>query len=168
MAAPVLPITELAQLAQVKDDFFPASFVTNAKCIFDHDHKDIKTILNDKDLVTLKNIRNALLNGVEQLFPSFPAKSGLPRMNSDESIFIQDILLLGASIAKKSPTEHLDRIYVSIQEQQDALDLSGLDLSDGSVMITVVTGLLQTVESIKRKLNEQINDNELQKKTMNC
>ena len=30
-------------------------------------------------------------------------------------------------------------------------------------MITVVTGLLQTVESIKRKLNEQINDNELQK-----
>ena len=163
MAAPVLPITELAQLAQVKDDFFPASFVTNAKCIFDHDHNDIKKILNDKDLVTLKNIRNALLTGVEQLFPSFPAKLGLPRMNSDKSIFIQDILLLGASIAKQSPTEHLYRIYVSTQEQQDALDISGLDLSDGSVMITVVTGLLQTVESIKRKLNEQINDNELQR-----
>ena len=101
MAAPVLPITELAQLAQVKDDFFPASFVTNAKCIFDHDHNDIKKILNDKDLVTLKNIRNALLTGVEQLFPSFPAKLALPRTISDKGIFIQDILLLGASIAKK-------------------------------------------------------------------
>ena len=164
MASPrPLTIVELAQLTQFKDETFPQTFIANANCVFDHDHNDIKTILNARDIGTLKQIRDALLIEIEKLFPRFPAMSALSRTETPDDIpvYIQDILLLGASFAKRSQAIHLSNIYAPAHFYQDELDLSQLDLTDMAVLVPVVQSLMQNVESNNRKIAKLSHDNEL-------
>ena len=163
MASPrPLTIVELAQLTQFKDEIFPQTFIANATCVFDHDHNDIKTILNARDVGTLKLIRDALLIEIEKLFPNFPAMSALSRTETPDDIpvYIQDILLLGASFAKQSQAIHLASIYVPAQIYQDELDLSQLDLTDMAVLVPIVKRLMQNVESNNRKIAKISSENE--------
>ena len=158
MSAPVITITELAQITQVKEEFLPMAFTANVKCIFDHDHKDIKTTLMGHNVATLKVIRDTLLAQIEQKFPQFPAKNSLSRTDSDKCAYIQDILLLGASVAKNAPVEHLEHVYVTIPEYQASLDFSGMDLTN---MPAVIKELMRIVEDHDRKLSKITNDYEL-------
>ena len=158
MAMPSITITELAQVTQVKDEFLPTAFIANAKCIFDHDHKDIETILMGLNLATLNVIRDNLLMQIEQMFPKFPAKNGLSRSNSDKCSYVQDILLLGASVAKNAPAEHLEHVYVKVVEYQESVDFTKIDINN---VPAVIKDLIRIVEDHNHKLSKLTNDYEL-------
>ena len=133
MAATPLTISHIDQLAQCLDQSLPSIYLHNAECIFNSDHDDLTRILDPKTPTILKNIRQSQLKKVEELHPKYKTEYAHNRtVRSDKHDLVQDILLLGKTLAVKSPVKELDNLVYAFPEETDEFDT--LDLSDPTVL----------------------------------
>ena len=125
MAATPLTISHIDQLAQCLDQSLPSIYLHNAECIFNSDHDDLTKILDSKTPTILMKIRQPQLKKVEEVHPKYKADYAHNRtVRSDKHDLVQDILLLGKTIAVKSPVKELDNLVYAFPEEIDTLDLS--------------------------------------------
>ena len=133
MASTPITITHIDQLSQCSDQSLPPIYVHNAECISNTSNNDLTKILDPKTPKILMNVRKAQLNKVEELHPKYKAKyAHIRSTRTDKHEIIQDILLLGDTLATKSPVTNLDSLVYALPEETDKVD--ALDLSDPAIL----------------------------------
>ena len=107
--APTITITDLADLNFIKDGHYANIFSQNLKQVFNYSSVVIKKILNDRDHEILKDLRDMLVKQVAETYESYAGKLPIDRRTKQK--VIDDILLLGDTVAKNQITANLDSVY---------------------------------------------------------
>ena len=151
---PTLRISELRDLHAIKDEIFPATFTFNLKKIFEYQTDQIPVVFDDRKKDILKKLRNELLAQVKTNVPDFADKTPLTRQKKCE--FINDIIILGAYLARPANTN-------------DLISLFPADLSHQPTLIQVVAQLKLDLEALKSENIALIKKNEsLNKRLLKC
>ena len=141
MATP-LTINHIDQLSQIHDQSAPAVVIHNAECIFKSNHVDVTKILDQRTPTNLMKVRGSQLKKVEELFPKYRSEFAHKRTNRDSKEYlVQDILLLGNTIANNSPDAKLNELVYSIPEDTDEVD--SRNVSDPKVLENTIKELLK-------------------------
>ena len=158
MATTPLTITHIDHLAHISDQSLPPIIVHNAECIFNTNNKDLaKKIFDPKTGTLLAKIRKSQLNKVEELDPKYKSRYAHIRDNkTDKHEIIQDILLLGETLATKSPVTNLDDLVYALPKEAD--DIDTLDLSDPTILKNILKNLLITTTEQKQEIGVLKND----------
>ena len=151
MAATPVTINHIDQLSQFSDQSLPLIYLHNVVCIFNSEHENLTKILDSKTPTILMKIRQSQLIKVEELDSKFEAKHAHKRnVKTDKHYIVQDILLLGKTLAVKSPVENLDQLVYAFPEETDELDT--LDLSDPTVLKNTIKQLFKTTKDQKHEI----------------
>ena len=126
-----ITFTNPDQLTHLLVQSWPEIVTGSADSIFKLDHDHIKQILNNKNRPLLSKIRAPLVNKFEEINPAYKADLARTRstQHDPKEVFVQDILLLGTSIANKAPVENIHLVYVSVPN-----DTIGLNLSENTTL----------------------------------
>ena len=151
---PILCISELTDLHAIKDEIFPATFTFNLKKIFEYQTDQIPLVFDDRKKDILKKLRTELLAQVKTNVPDFADKTPLTRQKKCE--FINDIIILGAYLARPANTNDLNSLFPA-------------DLSHQPTLIQVVAQLKLDLEALKSENLALIQENEsLNKRLLKC
>ena len=145
MATKGFPNKDLVNLNMITDDAYAKLFAFNLKRFFQYSVVDIPKVLNDRDLDPLKELRDILLKHVAELFPTYATKTAINRQKKD--LVIEDIMVLGKTIALNTVEEGLDNVY------------RPLDLNNSETMIVFVTKLKADLDATNIGLLEAKNFN---------
>ena len=147
-----LTLTHPDELTQCRVTSWPEVITNSAGSIFKLDHELIKQILENKNTTLLGKIREPLVNKFEEINPNYKANLARTRnvKHDPKDVFIKDILLLGTSIANKTPAENMHLVYVSVPNETIGHNLS--ENTTLSELTNVVKNLLQTAETNKREI----------------
>ena len=131
---PTLRITELRDLHAIRDEIFPATFTFNLKKIFEYQTDQIPVVFDDRKKDILKKLRTELLAQVKTNVSEFADKTPLSRQKKCE--FVNDIIILGAYLARPTNTSDLTSLFPA-------------DLSHQPTLIQVVAQLKLDLEALK-------------------
>ena len=120
-----ITFTHPDQLTHLLAASWPEILTNSAGSIFKLDHDLIKEILENKNNSFLNKIREPLVNKFEEINPNYKANLARTRdtKHDPKDVFVQDILLLGTSIANKAPVENIHLVYVSVPNETIGLNL---------------------------------------------
>ena len=147
-----ITFTNPDQLTHLLVQSWPEVVTGSADSIFKLDHEHIKQILNNKTTTQLSKIRVPLVKKFEEINPSYKADLARTRsaQHDPKEVFVNDILLLGTSIANKTPVEDIHLVYVSVPNETTGQNLT--ETTTLSELTEVVKHLLQTSETNKREI----------------
>ena len=152
-----LTFTKPEQLKHLLISSLPEVCTNSADSIFIMDHEPIKTILDTKNIPILSKIRDSQVNKFEEINSNFKANLARTRSNNDpKDVFIQDIMILGSSIANKAPVEDMNLVYASVPDETIGHNLT--ELTSLSELTEVVKNLLQASEINKREIGALKNE----------
>ena len=149
-----MAFTTLADLSPISDDEFTDTFVRNQAIIFQNDQTDIVSKLDEREITTLKMLRNRLCEDTKAAFPDLSHRTPINRMV--KHLVIQDIFHLGYSLVNALASKELDKVFAKTGATA-AADTT-LDDAQG-VSATELASLIASVTELKAKVHKLEGDN---------
>lgn len=129
-------ITELSELNDVNDEDFPEVFLKNIAVVYQYAKADVIETIQTRELIVLSNLRHALNDQLQELFPAYIDRVLINR--KVKHTLLDDIFILGACICNKAIDKDIEKIYTckrassltpSVQSSGNAEDINIEDLA---------------------------------------
>ena len=141
------------QLIGVNDEEYADVFGSNINVIFQYSEKDISSVLDNKDLEIVLNIRNKLCERVKESFPEYANRRFINRQV--KHLAIQDIISMANSILRDSTVRKMEKVFVAktTDDVENDLILNDFDAADPTSVSTQISLLASEIKRLRTLCN---------------
>ncbi|CAL4235546.1 unnamed protein product, partial [Meganyctiphanes norvegica] len=146
-------ISNLEELAQVQTEELAQTFLDSLDHIFTYSKVTIVNKLKERNIETLKPLREALLVELIKTYPEYTGKTPVDRMK--QNTISEDIFILGSSLANTGNGQtgkhcDLDKVFNIKKNEKPSLSTEQMEnITDLGTVLVIVTDLKTTVENLQ-------------------